>query len=71
MTARNGWTEHRAFHWSRTLFGLRLDYWPTRRKFMYRGRVMTGDVWAFITDEIARRAAGDSSPRLPAGEGFA
>jgi hypothetical protein len=65
----DGWDRHTEFHWSRTLFGLRLDYWPTRKKFMYRGRVMKGDVWSLIKAEIARREAGDHAPRLP--EGFA
>lgn len=37
-----GWTKHTAFHWSRTVDGARLDYWPSRKKFQYRGRVMRG-----------------------------
>lgn len=48
-----GWTQHTEHHWSRTLDGKRLDYWPSRNKFQYEGRVMAGDVRAFI----ARRGA--------------
>ena len=44
-----GWTVHTDHHWSRTLAGKRLDYWPSRNKFQYDGRVMTGDVRGFIT----------------------
>lgn len=44
----DGWTQHTMYHWSRTLNGKRLDYWPSRNKFMYDGRVMTGDVVGFI-----------------------
>lgn len=43
-----GWTQHTIYHWSRVLNGKRLDYWPSKNKFMYDGRVMTGDVIGFI-----------------------
>ena len=43
-----GWTKHTEFHWSRTLAGHRLDYWPSRKKFQYRGKVRRGDVQALI-----------------------
>ena len=43
-----GWTQHTDYHWSRKLNGKQLDYWPSRNKFMYKGRVMTGDVMGFI-----------------------
>lgn len=43
-----GWTKHTDYHWSRDLHGKRLDYWPTRQKFQYDGRVMCGDVEGFI-----------------------
>lgn len=39
-----GWTIHTEFHWSRMLDGHRLDYWPSRKKFRYRGKVRRGDV---------------------------
>ncbi|MBQ1761918.1 MAG: hypothetical protein IIZ92_03340 [Aquincola sp.] len=43
-----GWTKHTDFHWSRTVEGQRLDYWPSRKKWQYAGRVQRGDVVAFI-----------------------
>ena len=43
-----GWTKHTPHHWSRMLDGQRLDYWPSRRKFQFRGKVRRGDVMAFI-----------------------
>ena len=43
-----GWTKHTEYHWSRKLNGKRLDYWPSRNKFQYEGRVMCGDVQGFI-----------------------
>lgn len=45
---REGWTVHTDYHWSRMLAGHRLDYWPSRNKFQYRGRVMVGSVDGFI-----------------------
>lgn len=43
-----GWTKHTIYHWSRLCAGKRLDYWPSRKKFQYEGKVMRGDVMAFI-----------------------
>ena len=43
-----GWTKHTEFHWSRIVAGKRLDYWPSRKKFQFDGRVMRGDVGKFI-----------------------
>lgn len=43
-----GWNKHTDFHWSRDLNGERLDYWPSRNKFMYQGKVMCGDIQGFI-----------------------
>lgn len=43
-----GWIKHTEFHWSRTVAGKRLDYWPSRNKFMYDGRVMCGGIEGFI-----------------------
>jgi hypothetical protein len=42
------WTKHTEFHWSRIVSGKRLDYWPSRKKFQYNGKVMRGDVQKFI-----------------------
>lgn len=46
--SRDGWNLHTEYHWSRELNGKRLDYWPSRNKFQYDGRVMCGDVVGFI-----------------------
>ena len=46
--SKDGWHLHTEYHWSRTLNGKRLDYWPSRNKFQYDGKVMCGDVLAFI-----------------------
>ncbi|MEG0922002.1 MAG: hypothetical protein RSD57_12405 [Comamonas sp.] len=43
-----GWTVHTDFHWSRIVAGKRLDYWPSRKKWQYEGRVARGDVSKFI-----------------------
>ena len=43
-----GWHKHSAHHWSRTVAGDRLDYWPTRKKYQFRGKVRRGDVYAVI-----------------------
>lgn len=37
-----GWTKHTQWHWSRTVNGERLDYWPSRKKFQWRGQVNRG-----------------------------
>lgn len=47
-----GWIQHTEYHWSRTVNGKRLDYWPSRNKFQYnKGRVMCGDVNGFIRNK--------------------
>ena len=42
------WTKHHDTHWSTTLLGDRLDYWPGPKRWRWRGVTMTGDVFAFI-----------------------
>lgn len=37
-----GWTKHTEYHWSRMVDGHRLDYWPSRKKWQYRGKVRRG-----------------------------
>ena len=44
----NGWNIHTKYHWSRTLNGKRLDYWPSKNKWQYEGWVTSGDVDSFI-----------------------
>ncbi len=43
-----GWTKHTQYHWSRMVTGHKLDYWPSRKKFQYRGKVRRGDIYQFI-----------------------
>lgn len=43
-----GWVRHTEYHWARIVAGKRLDYWPSRSKFQYDGKVMRGDVYQFI-----------------------
>lgn len=45
------WVRHTDWHWSRTVAGKRLDFWPSRKKFQFGGRVMRGDVLAFIAEK--------------------
>ena len=45
------WTKHTEYHWSRMVNNERLDYWPSRKKFQYKGRVMRGDVTRIIALE--------------------
>lgn len=45
-----GWKKHTPFHWSRTVHGQRLDYWPSRKKFMYRTKMHHGDVLKFMRE---------------------
>ena len=52
-----GWTIHTKYHWSCDLGGSRLDYWPSRNKFQWRGKVMTGDVVGFIRKRETRGQA--------------
>jgi hypothetical protein len=52
---RDGWTIHTDYHWSMVLNGKRLDYWPSRNKFQYGGKVMCGDVVGFIKNKSNKR----------------
>lgn len=47
-----GWTQHTEYHWSRTLNGKRLDYYPSKNKFVYEGKTMVGNVENFIKKRI-------------------
>ena len=44
----SGWAKHTRYHWARMLNGRHLQYWPSRKKFQYKGKVRRGDVLAFI-----------------------
>jgi len=51
------WIVHTPYHWSCKLNGKRLDYWPTRCKFQYDGRIMTGGVKGFINKRLEKAAS--------------
>lgn len=41
------WTVHTPYHWGRLVRGKKLDFWPTKDKWMYEGQVRVGglDNW--------------------------
>jgi len=43
-----GWRKHTPYHWSIDVAGKRLDFWPTKDKWMYEGELCWGDVDEFI-----------------------
>ena len=43
-----GWTKHTEYHWSRLVNGDRLDYWPSRKKYQYHGKIHRGDVMKIV-----------------------
>lgn len=43
-----GWMLHTQWHWSRTLDGHRLDYWPSKNKWKYKSKIQQGDIIGFI-----------------------
>lgn len=51
-----GWKVHTKWHWSRYVNGKKLDYWPSRMKFQYDGKVRRGDVYRFIAKLISTNA---------------
>ena len=55
-----GWTKHTEFHWSRMVDGERLDYWPSRKKFQYRGKVQRGNVMRIVRAAAAIKGGGES-----------
>ena len=53
--SKDGWHLHTKYHWSRTLNGKRLDYWPSKNKWQYANKVMCGDVVAFINKRTVQQ----------------
>ena len=45
-----GWIKRTPYHWQRLVAGKLLDYWPSRSKFQYDGKVQRGDVVKFIKE---------------------
>ncbi len=42
------WHKFTKWHWKTEIDGKRLDYWPSKRKWKFKGEVQTGDVDQFI-----------------------
>ena len=42
------WKKHTEWHWSHMLNGERIDYYPTKNKFVHNRKVMHGDPEAYI-----------------------
>jgi hypothetical protein len=38
-----GWRQHTQWHWSTTLLGDHLDYWPSKCKWLWRGQIYYGN----------------------------
>lgn len=55
-----GWTKHTPYHWSRSINGERMDYWPSRKKFQWRGKVMRGLGAMYRAIEAAHGIKGDA-----------
>lgn len=49
-----GWHKHSQHHWSRMLNGERLDYWPSRKKYQWRGKVRRGAVMDVVRKEASQ-----------------
>lgn len=43
-----GWTKHTDYHYSYQLNGKRLDFWPSRNKWQFEGKIVVGDLAGFI-----------------------
>ncbi len=56
----DGWEYHTAWHWSRTLDGSRLDYWPSRNRFRWKGKTHCGDVMGFIRKRTPKEDTPDA-----------
>lgn len=42
-SAPQGWTRFSEYHFGRDLLGVRLDYWPSRNKWRWKGETKHGD----------------------------
>ena len=43
-----GWVRHTDTHYSYTLNGKKLDYWPGPKKWQYEGKIVHGEVLDYI-----------------------
>ena len=53
------WTVHTPYHWSCVVNGKRLDYWPSRDKFQYEGRIIQGGIRGFINKRTSAGGVND------------
>jgi len=51
----NMMVHHTQYHWSMQLVGKHLDYWPSKNKFQYDGRIHNTDIQGLL-NFIARRS---------------
>lgn len=70
-----GWVQHSDYHWSRTIGGSRLHYWPSQKKWRFCGVTQTGDVQVFIErltseDSTERRSSPRGNPATSFGQGM-
>lgn len=42
------WIIHVDYHWGRWIDGEKLDFWPSKDKWMYRGKVRVGGLEDFL-----------------------
>ena len=49
ITPSAEWIQHSPYHWARDVNGKRLDFWPSKDKWSYDGKIYSGDVDDFIT----------------------
>lgn len=47
------WVKHTQYHWSRYVKDQRVDYWPSKSKYMVGGKTEQGDVYAKL-QELAK-----------------
>lgn len=52
-----GWTKHSDFHWSRIVAGKKLDYYPSKGKFQFGGKIKHSDVYAFIKTKTPKKVS--------------
>jgi hypothetical protein len=55
-----GWMKHSPYHWSRWVGGLKLQYWPSAKKWQYAGKMAYGDPVS-LAGFIAKRSTKEAS----------
>ena len=52
--SRHLWVRHTEWHWSILLLGNRVDYWPSRNKWRWRGKTRFGDCERWLEKVLKR-----------------